>query len=108
MENTKEEEEEQLNYTTLNYNKNKKTTLTLCISPSEEPQWGIYRHQGKGGKGDNPWPKARRAPRLYGHGNAAKAAFSRPCGGHARDALSRALSCLSPVSFCARFLVCSP
>jgi len=26
----------------------------LCISPSSEPQGGIYRHQGKGGQGDNP------------------------------------------------------
>ena len=37
----------------------------------KNPKGGIYRHQGKGGQGDNPWPKARAQPRPYGRGNVA-------------------------------------
>ena len=39
----KEEEEE---LTNLNFNMEKKTTLTLWISPCEEHQQGIYRQKG--------------------------------------------------------------
>ena len=46
----------------------KKTTITLWISPSEEPQGGIYRHQEKGGRGDKPWPKALARPHEHGLG----------------------------------------
>ena len=67
-------------------NQNKIKILKLWISPTEEPWGGTYRHQGKGGQGDNPWPKARARLRLYGRRNAARAAFSRPCQGGARMA----------------------
>ena len=73
----KEEEEEQLTYTTLNYNIEKKTTLTLWISSLKDPKGGIYRHKEKRGQQDKPWPKALARPCQYGHGNAAKVVFSR-------------------------------
>ena len=28
----------------------------------KNPQGGIYRHQGKGGQGDKPWPEALAQP----------------------------------------------
>ena len=55
-----------------------KLLLKLCISPTLEPQGGIYRHQGNRGPGDKPWPEAARAPWPYGRENAARAAFSWP------------------------------
>ena len=47
-----------------NYNSVNKiiTTPKLWISSLLNPKGGIYRHQGKGGQGDNPWPKARAWP----------------------------------------------
>ena len=62
-ENTSEEEEEKLHYTTLNYKMEMKLLLKLCIYPTLEPQGGTYRHQGNRGPGDKPWPEAARAPR---------------------------------------------
>ena len=38
-----------------------KLLLKLCISPTLEPKGGFYRHQGRGGPGDKPWPEATRA-----------------------------------------------
>ena len=82
MENIREEEEEKLHYTTLNYKMEMKLLLKLCISPTLEPRGGIYSHQGRGGPGDKPWPKPRRAlrpysrgPRFRGHVVAARAAL---------------------------------
>ena len=80
-----------------------KTTPKLCISPTLEPQGGIYRHQGNRGPGDKPWPKARRAPRPYGRGNAAQAAFSRPYGGRARRFEPRAAQFVSCQFLCPVF-----
>ena len=54
---------------------------------------GIYRHQGKGGQGDNPWPNVQARPRPYGRENAAIATFLRPYYDHACAAACRALSC---------------
>ena len=62
-----------------------KTTLTLWISPSEEPQGGIYRHQEKESKGANRGPKhwrgrattpaeMRPKPRFRSYTRAARAA----------------------------------
>ena len=56
MENTREEEEEKLHYTTLNYKMEMKLLLKLCISPTLEPQGGIYRHQENKDPGDKKWP----------------------------------------------------
>ena len=55
-----------------------KTTLLSGISP-KEPQGDIYRHQGKGGQGDKPWPKVltRRAQRRL-----LRAVASVPCWLH--------------------------
>ena len=61
----KEEEEEKLHYTTLNYKMENENYPKPCISPALEPQGGIYRHQGNGGQGDNPWPEARRAAAIW-------------------------------------------
>ena len=44
MENTREEEEEKLHYTTLNYKMKIKLLLKLCISSILEPKGGIYSH----------------------------------------------------------------
>ena len=67
------------------------------------PLWrtpgGIYRHQGKGGQGDNPWSKAQAQPRPYGRENVARAAFSLPCPGGARLAACCVWLRLSSVSW---------
>ena len=46
----------------------------------------IYKHQGKGGQGDNLWPKTLARPRQYGRENAARAKFSRLYLGGAHSA----------------------
>ena len=62
----------------------KKNILTLWISPSEEPQGGIYRHQEKGSQASNSWLKHGRSrarttvktrlwPRFCGHSTAIRA-----------------------------------
>ena len=61
--------------TKLNYPKlqlGKKLPYSLYIFLKKTPG-GIYRHQGKGGQGDNPWPKSTGAaapvrPRKRGYG----------------------------------------
>ena len=110
MENTKEEEEEKLHYTTLNYKMKMKLLLKLCMFLLWNPKGVFIGIRGTGGQGTNPGPKraARRAPRPYGCGNAAWAAFSRPLGGRARDASRRARSFRSPVRFCFQFLIFGP
>ena len=45
--------------------------LKLWICLLLNPKGDIYRHQGKGGQGDNLWPKARAWLRPYGHVSAA-------------------------------------
>ena len=52
-----------------------KTTLLSVYLSHLKNQGGIYRHQGKEGQGDNPWPKAGARPRTYGRGNVAQARF---------------------------------
>ena len=69
---------------------------------------GIYMHQGNGGQGDNPWPKARVRPRPYSRGNSAQAAFSRPCQGGARLASRSVSSYLSPARWKSQFLDLTP
>ena len=57
--------------TNLNYPKlqnRDETTLKHCISPALKTPKGIYRHQGKGGPGENPGPKYGRARRPRKHG----------------------------------------
>ena len=43
-----------------------------CIYSTLKPKGGFYRHQGRGGPGDKPWPEAARAaavwPRKRGYG----------------------------------------
>ena len=72
MENIREEEEEKLYYTTLNYKMEMKTTLKHCISSALKPPWVFIGTRGKGSQGANPGPK-------YGRGRTrtAQAAFSR-------------------------------
>ena len=106
MKNTREEEEEKLHYPKLQHG-NETTPKTLHILLFWNPG-GIYTHQGRGGPGDKPWPEAARAPRPYGRGNVAWAAFSRPLGGRARGASSHVQPSLSPVSSGAWFLVLHP
>jgi len=77
-----------------------KNYTTLLICPTEEPQGGIYRHQGKGGQGANPDPKYERGcarmatemrlwPRFHGHsmacarGRLSRVVLSPPCQLHA-------------------------
>ena len=84
------------------------TTPKLQISPLQNPNRGIYRHQGKGGQEDNPWPKARARPCPYGPENTAHAAFSRPCQGCARPAACYVWSFLSPVSWIFWFIDLMP
>ena len=43
----------------------KTTPKTLYIF-ALKPQGGFYRHQGRGGPGDKPWPEARLRKRGYG------------------------------------------
>ena len=80
MDNTREEEEEKLHYTTLNYKIEIRTILKLCISPSLEPR-GVFIATTERGARDKPWPKMRSWP--YDHGNAAqlgpRAVPSVPC-----------------------------
>ena len=52
IENTKEEEEEKLHDTTLNYKMENENYPKPYIFPTLEPQGGFYRHQGRGGPGD--------------------------------------------------------
>ena len=52
MENTREEEEEKLHYTTLNYKMKVKLLLNSGSAPIREPQGGIYSHQRRGEPGD--------------------------------------------------------
>ena len=66
-ENRREEEEEKLHYTSLNYKIEMKLLLKLCISQTLEPQGGFYSHQGRGGPGDKPWPKTQSQKRSPGH-----------------------------------------
>ena len=53
------------------------TTLNTLDIFLKNPQGSIYRHQGKGGQGDNLWPKTLVRPRQYYRGNAVRAAFLR-------------------------------
>ena len=85
-----------------------KTTLNSAYLPIQNPKGGIYRHQGKGGPGDKPWPKVWARLRPYCRKNAAMAVFSWPYGGRAHGACCRALSRLSPVGCRFRFLILGP
>ena len=60
MKNTREEEEEKLHYTTLNYKMEMKTTPKTLHIFALKPWGGIYSHQGRGGQGTGPSPKRGR------------------------------------------------
>ena len=70
--------------------KMKTTPKTLYIFNSGT-QGVFIATREEGGQGTNPGPKRGRGHKVA-----------------ARGASSRTLSCLSPVSSCARFLICSP
>ena len=82
MENTREEEEEKLHYTTLNYKMKKKNYPKPCISSTLDPKGVFIGTRGTGGQGTNPGPKRGR-----GHTGAARAALQ----------VARGPVCLLPV-----------
>ena len=57
MENTREEEEEKLYYTTLNYKMEMKLLLKLCISPVWNPRGVFIATREEGDLGTSPGPK---------------------------------------------------
>ena len=59
IENTMEEEEEKLHYTTLNYKMKMKLLLKLCIYSTLEPKGVFIGTREEGGQGTNPGPKRR-------------------------------------------------
>ena len=59
MESTREEEEEKLHYTTLNYKIEMKLLLKLCISLLWNPRGVFIAIREEGGQGTNPGPKRR-------------------------------------------------
>ena len=86
MENTREEEEEKLHYTTLNYKMEMKLLLKLCIYPTLEPQGVFIATREEGGQETGPGPKCGRGrgctaaetrprPRFRGPTRAARAAL---------------------------------
>ena len=68
MENTREEEEEKLHNTTLNYKMKMKLLLKLCISPSLEPQGIFIAIREEGGQGTSPGPKRGRGHKVAARG----------------------------------------
>ena len=81
----------------------KKTTLTLWISPLKDPKGGIYRHQENGGQGNKSLLEVL-AQRRQGN----KAAFLWPYQGGARNAACCALPACHPVSCMSWFLDLGP
>ena len=70
MENTREEEEEKLHYTTLNYKMEMKLLLKLCISLLWNPRGVFIATREERGQGTGPGPKRGRG---RGHTGAARA-----------------------------------
>ena len=72
MENTREEEEEKLHYTTLNYKMEMKLLLKLCISPVWNPRGVFIATREEGGQETSPGPTRGRG---RGHTRTARAAL---------------------------------